>query len=488
MKKFLVLVILCSLVILQTSPVLSAQNNSAVEQYAEIAHTAYNKSDYLKAAQYYEKAYAIEKNKVFLDNAITAYLSYAFKVADEKQYTNAIKYCQKILSYRATDKNTKELLSDIYLARGSDFLYAGDSEKAKSDFQNALKYSVLPEQAQKAKEGLAELKNTVGNKQNAGFKEVRAYAPEAMPDVLKLLELKIYGKTQEAAPLLSRIQKLEKDVFNKNYNDDTLVNRLDRIKKAALPELAQKPVNNTLQKDYIPEIIEQSNGTARIFGEMPILIYFDDSTTKIYKRYYVESVKEAMKEWETASNGKIKFEISNNPMRSHLKIVWTDYFEDFAWRPELKKEDVAAQKQQLKYGKANSLVQMGSVAAMVLGAVTGVPILGMAGSIGGSVASPILQYKSLDLNDRTLNVKINTDCTVGMTKEESSAKIKQIALHQLGHSIGIYGHSPNSNDIMYENFSINKISERDKNTIIEIYKNVEIKKDDKSLKKRILGS
>lgn len=455
----------------ETLPVYAV--NSAA-QLSETAHKAYIQSNFLESAQYYEKAYSVEKNKVFIDNAITSYLSYAFNLANEKRYDEAIKYCRKVLSLRPAEQNAKELLSDIYYSKSSDSFYSGNIEKAREDLENSLKYSVLPEQAQKAGEGLAQLKNSGNQAKTSVFRPANVSAPDSIPELVKLIETKIYGEAQDKLPVTERVKKLEKDVFNKNYNDESLTLRLDRLRKAVLPELAQKSVNDFTQgQDYIEDIIEQSNGTARIFGKMPILIYIDDADVKTYKKYYRDAVKDAMKDWENASGGKIKFETSNDPKKSHLKIVWTDYFEDFAWQPDLKKEDIAAEKQRIKYGKANSLVQIGSVAAMILGGLVGIPVVGLAGSIGGSIASPILQYKSLDLNDRLMNIKINTDCTAGMTKEQSTEKIKQIAMHQLGHSIGIYGHSPDSNDIMYSNFSVNKLSDRDKNTIKEIYKNVQ---------------
>jgi len=475
MKIKIISMILSIFLIFEVMPVYAVQDRAgkSTAQTAEMAHKAYVQKDFLKAGQYYEKAYSSEKNQVFLDNSITSYLSYAFNLANEKKYDEAVKYCQKALSLRPSDKNAKELLSDVYYSRSSDNFYSGNIEKAKEDLENSLKYSVFPEQSQRAREGLSQLKNEENNFSSAEFRPAKAFTPDSMPELVKLIEIKIYGKTQEKLPVTDRIQKLEKDVFNKNYNDESLTLRLDRLKKAILPELAQKPVNNFAQEqDYIQDIIEQSSGTARIFGKMPILVYIDDANVKNYKKYYIDAVKEALKDWETASDGKIKFKISNDPAKANLKIVWIEYFEDFAWQPELKKEDMSAEKQRIKYGKANSVVRIGSIAAMVLGGLVGIPVIGMVGSVGGSVASPILQYKSLNLDDRVMKVKINTDCTSGMAKEQAIEKIKQISMHQLGHALGIYGHSPDSNDIMYSNFNANKLSDRDKNTIKEIYKNV----------------
>ena len=453
--------------------------NSAY-QYATLAHDAYKHNDYLKAGQNYEKAYSLQKDKIYKDNAIVSYFNYAFDEASKKNYAEAVNYCHKILGINPQHKNSKELLADIYYTRGTENFYRGNISIAKEDLENSLKYSVHPEQEQKAQEGLSMLNNPnsgiKGDFEPSFIKPVNASLPETIPEILNLMEMKTYGETKEKMPLINRIQSLETDIYNINFEEENIASRLDRLRKKLLPELANRPVNANVEKNnYIEEIIEQSLGTARIFGEMPILVYIDEGNTKNYKRSYKDAIKSAMKEWEEATENKIRFEVTNNPNLMNIKLVWADYFEDFAWAPELQREDLSAKKEKIKYGKASTLVQVGSIAAMVLGGLTGVPVIGMLGSIGGSVASPMLRYKSLDLDDIGLEVKINTAVTQDMTEEQAQQKIKQIAMHQLGHAIGIYGHSSDPNDIMYGNFSAIQLSEKDKNTIKEIYKNVQVK-------------
>lgn len=464
--------ILSILLLFHTLPVCAAVNLSA--QYAATAHSAYEKNDFLKAGEYYEKAYQKEKNKIFLDNAVNSYLNHAFNSANEKKYDETVKYCRKILSINKDNQNAKELLSDIYYTRGSENFCRGNIPKAREDFNNSLKYAVIEEQEEKARKKLAMIDNPA-DEIDPSFSVIKpsmSYVPDTLPELLNLMEMKAYGDIKGKLPLIKRIQELEKDILNETYDKESLIVRSDRLRNRILPELANRSDDTSEDNNYISEIIEQSRGTARIFGKMPIYVYMEDGNTKSYKRAYKDAVKEAMKEWENAADGKIKFKISNNPSLVNLKIEWVDYFEDFAWVPELKKEDVCAKRQKIKYGKANTLVQIGSIIAMVIGGLVGVPAIGMIGSIGGGIASPVLQYKSLDLDDKDFVVNINTESAAGLSEEQAKEKIKQIALHQLGHAIGIYGHSPNPDDIMYGNFSAKRLSERDKNTIKEIYENV----------------
>ena len=142
----------------------------------------------------------------------------------------------------------------------------------------------------------------------------------------------------------------------------------------------------------------------------------------------------------------------------------------------MQKDDISAEKEKMKYRKASTLVQIGSVLAMVAGGLVGVPVIGGVGAIGSSVASPWLQYKGSDMKKLSPDVKINTKITEGMPDDAAKSKIRQIAMHQIGHAIGIYGHSLDPDDIMYENFTAMQLSERDANTIKEIYKAKEPKK------------
>ena len=102
MKTKIISLVLSIFLLFETMPVIAIahQVRNSPAQLVETAHKAYNRNDFLKAGQYYEKAYSIEKNQVFIDNAITAYSSYAFNLANEKKYDEAIKYCQKVLSLK----------------------------------------------------------------------------------------------------------------------------------------------------------------------------------------------------------------------------------------------------------------------------------------------------------------------------------------------------------------------------------------------------
>ncbi|MDD3150463.1 MAG: matrixin family metalloprotease [Candidatus Gastranaerophilales bacterium] len=445
-------------------------------EYAKNGHEAYTKFHYLEAAQLYEKAYKANPIQIYKDNYTVAYTNYAFNLANDKKYDEAIAICNSLLKQNINNQKVKELLCDIYYSQGSNLFYNGDLNAAKIAVNNSVKYSLTSEQKQNAQEALINIDKAISQ----GLKPLAqtsnsAFQDESLPAMISIMETKIYGRATYDKPLIERIKNLEIDVFAKNFDGETLLARVEKLQQAVIPEM-QKSSNNQQysssslnQNNYVDEIIDQSNGRVIVYGQMPIKIFIDDADCKIYKKFYKDSLKEAFNEWTKASEGTIEFDFTNNPQKANIVVEWNDNFEDFPWRPELKKTDINQEEKKAKYRKANVFIKVGSVAAMAAGALIGVPVLGSIGSIGGGVASPILQYKGMGENSYQKTVKICTSQTEGLSDEQAKLSIKQIATHQIGHAIGIIGHSPDPNDIMAENFTAVNLSARDINTIKYIY-------------------
>jgi len=485
-KSFFV-ILLVSLFLINSSTAFSSstkQNQSIIlaNRHAKMAHDAYERKDFLKAGQYYEKAYQANKVNVYLDNSVVAYTSYASELANNKDYDNAVKFCNKALSMSLDDKNAKELLSDIYFSKGTDFFYTGNLEKAKIEIENSLKYSVLKDQTDRAKDALSKIQTAI-EKGLAPAPKYEESSDDSITNTLALMESRLYGSSSGSLPLLERVNNLEKSSFGKIYNSDSLIVRVDRLKRTISPDLTSHRENNAAantsqvyEDSYVHDIIEQSGGKVNIFGKMPITVYIDDNKVKSYRKFYKDATIEGFKEWEKASEGLIKFKFIEEPAKADIQVVWQEDFEDFPWQPKLEKEDISAEKERMKYRKANAAVQIGSVAAMLAGSLIGLPVIGGVGALGSSFASPILQYKGMKINKLSPAIKINTKITEGMADEQAGLKIKQTAMHQMGHAIGIYGHSHDSNDIMYNDFSVSQLSEKDANTIREIYKSLKASK------------
>ena len=291
-----------------TAAAYSANNNESsyksiitANKYAKIGHDAYDQKQFLKAAQYYEKAYNLSKNKVYQDNFMTAYTSYAYNLAATKDFENALKYGNKLLFIKPNDQNTKELMSEIYYSRSMDYFYNGIPDKARNDLEESLKFSVNKEQTDRAKDALAKIDIAVRNRQipAARYQETQN---GSVPEIVGDLENKIYGKSTTSAPIQNRISTLEKDTLGKTYDSDSLMLRIERLKRTIYPDYSNQaqpqsqsnPSANTVYDDtYISEIIRQSDGKITIFGKMPIMVYINDCNVKPYKNFYKDEIGRA---------------------------------------------------------------------------------------------------------------------------------------------------------------------------------------------------
>ena len=92
---------------------------------------------------------------------------------------------------------------------------------------------------------------------------------------------------------------------------------------------------------------------------------------------------------------------------------------------------------------------------------------------------------------KTVGVKVNPTEVISKSVNILKAKIKislcdvngnfynddellSIILHEIGHALGIGGHSRNLNDVMYystNNYKNGEISKKDVNTVVKIYHN-----------------
>lgn len=470
-------------------------NTSAVNRYADVAHQAYERQDFATAATNYEKAYNLSKEKVFKDNYLAAYTSYAYELANDKKYEESLKICQKVLSINPQDENIKDFMAEVYYMKGSDAFYAGNIAQAKSEFQKAMKFTVSKDQTDKIKDGMSKADEALKYQGETSPSYSAAEKPQVstsqpkqtmnsstLADTISEMEQSTYGYADKTSPLKNRISKLEKELLGKTYEKETIAKRTDRLKRTLTADNSASPQQLAQQNErqdmtyaapdnannYIQSIIDQSAGRVNIFGEMPIKIYISEPPS--HTATYEKALKDAFSEWEQASESKVKFEYVSNPAVSDLQVVWQDNVEDFAWQPVLYKEDISAAKKKQMYKKASTALQIGSYAAMIAAGMIGIPVLGGVGMMGNSIGSPLLDYQGSKTDKFTPDIKIGTGDADKIPEQQGYLKIKQIALHEIGHAIGIYGHSNNPNDIMYDSFSVSAISTRDANTIKEIYK------------------
>ncbi len=125
-------------------------------------------------------------------------------------------------------------------------------------------------------------------------------------------------------------------------------------------------------------------------------------------------VKQAFTEWQTALNGRIRFNYTNDPTKTDVTIKW---------RRNLPGTEVGVQK---------------------------------------------IRWHDNILTDADIEIAVHNPQGKPLTQRE----IQYVALHEIGHMLGIKGHSANPNDIMYASVQprVTHLTARDKNTITALYK------------------
>lgn len=155
---------------------------------------------------------------------------------------------------------------------------------------------------------------------------------------------------------------------------------------------------------------------------MPIKIYLAPGTgIKEYRDEYAGIIKQSFADWGAASQGKVSFDYVNSPDDASIICTWVD-----------------DPKQVINPAEGGQ--------ALVAPSTSGVM-------------------------GRT-KIKILTQ-NPGVASKVTEASVRHICLHEIGHALGILGHSSQPGDIMFTtvNFSspLAGLSERDKKTIFAIY-------------------
>jgi tetratricopeptide (TPR) repeat protein len=187
-------------------------------------------------------------------------------------------------------------------------------------------------------------------------------------------------------------------------------------------EFNQRMAEGDTSADYLDAATKSSEGNrlswpARV-SPVPVYIHLEDSEQIVY----LPMVQESMRAWEAATGERLKFQEVSSP------------------------------------GKARILITLRE----------------------GPLAHPYLnvghaQYQASGDRKKLLDtLKVSININTGeqghhIPFEQQSAQVKRLALHEIGHAIGIWGHSTNPRDIMYSHPIASGLSGRDVETARKLY-------------------
>jgi len=181
-----------------------------------------------------------------------------------------------------------------------------------------------------------------------------------------------------------------------------------------------KMVGNDQGDDYLADAVQ--SGTVRFLdSRMPLKVYLKPGgDVPGYKPAYDDMVRQAFVDWQATAPDKIKFVYVPNGNDADITVSWTD--------------DPTK----------------------------------MISSAEGGHAMVVPSNNGIMKSDITLlSRSATTHETLGPNQ------VRHLALHEIGHALGIFGHSPRAGDIMYgivlPTETVSNLSERDKHTMLALY-------------------
>ncbi len=204
---------------------------------------------------------------------------------------------------------------------------------------------------------------------------------------------------------------------------------------------AQDPVENatetTSSTDYFEQVTLFSGGRITRFTQMPIHVHISPTLKALP---YLPEIRYAMRTWETASNGKVRFQETEVLEQADIRITPT-----YSGRLSFLDTRLgSAELTRLEQGTST---------------VSGTDVQGQrtnTGQVSGT---------AIDFTVEVLFV-LEGDGTVGeLTQEE----MRTVCLHELGHAIGLWGHSPDDLDVCHTTATAQYPTARDINTLLKLY-------------------
>ncbi|MGE0199658.1 MAG: tetratricopeptide repeat protein [Candidatus Melainabacteria bacterium] len=177
-------------------------------------------------------------------------------------------------------------------------------------------------------------------------------------------------------------------------------------------------------EDYMDVIASGGNYTRWSLKKMPLRLYVEDrpSGLRNYEPGFAAAAKKAVGVWQQATRGQIATTLVNQPQSADIVVRWVNTIDLSGYKTD----------------RGTSYT---------------------AGLTTPKIRSQMLQQ--MDVQIATFDIE---------NKPQSTEKIYAVAVHELGHALGLLGHSDNKTDIMFaQNLGVVTPSKRDLNTLFRLY-------------------
>ncbi|MBK8220967.1 MAG: matrixin family metalloprotease [Candidatus Obscuribacter sp.] len=204
-----------------------------------------------------------------------------------------------------------------------------------------------------------------------------------------------------------------------------------------LPPSQTEPVTS----DYLENVLAASKNRTFRFAAMPITVYI----TPIQDQSLMKAVREGFFDWESRG-ARVKFAETTNMAGARIKVIWSR----LGVSSDINDCTLGAHTI-TKWTKRPS----GKLAVIPISAIP-VPIY--IPSLGPKYTVP------------PQVIEVNLDLIYSKVPEARYLLTKNIIAHELGHAMGLLGHSPEKGDLMYAiTDEHSRLSQRDLNTLERLY-------------------
>ena len=226
------------------------------------------------------------------------------------------------------------------------------------------------------------------------------------------------------------------------------------------PGTAQDTTDSPTETDYFDQITLFSGGRITRFTEMPIRVYISPTLKALP---YLSEIRYAMRTWEAATDGKIRFQETETPEQADIQVNPT-------YSGRLGFLDTRLGSANLtRHSQGKSTVSGTDVQAQndnanqpknTVGGGSPAPSIQSSNTVGGGSPAP-----SIDFTVEVVLV-LKGDGTIGeLTQEE----MRTVCLHEFAHAIGLWGHSPDDTDVCHATATTQHPTPRDVRTLLKLY-------------------
>ncbi|HEY9730455.1 MAG TPA: matrixin family metalloprotease [Drouetiella sp.] len=177
--------------------------------------------------------------------------------------------------------------------------------------------------------------------------------------------------------------------------------------------------------DFFDQVMLATSNRIFRFNSMPIPVFIDPAPAD-----YVGAVEKALQTWETRTNAMIRFVRTSDRQKARITVIWSHL-------------GIPTDRSATEFG-AHTItewkVKTGTFASQKTGTV------------------------------KPQFIEVNLDVIEPRDADHKVPLLQNLVTHELGHALGLMGHSPERGDMMFRDTDeYSRISQRDLNTLQKIY-------------------